>query len=307
MSLLLAILMFGMWTSIFSISKLTLVHCSPIFLTSARMILAGLILIGWLFLRKREDLKLTIKQILPIFLLAVFSIYLTNICEFWSVQYLSSSKTCFIYSLSPFFAALFSYIHFKEKMNSRKWLGMLIGFAGVMPGILVQTGSEGFMGGISFLSWPVISMIGAAIFSVYGWVLLRILVKDTMSPVSANGYSMLIGGALALVHSFFVDSWSPFPVDQAGISTFIKGTLIMTLISNIICYNLYGYLLRKFTATFLSFLGLLSPLFASLNGWMILGETPSLVIILSTCVIITGLWIVYKEELKQGYIYCQRV
>ena len=76
----------------------------------------------------------------------------------------------------------------------------------------------------------------------------------------------------------------------------------MTLVFNILCYNLYGFLLKKFTATFLSFIGLLSPIFASINGWLFLGESFSWVIFLSTGIVSMGLWIVYSAELKQGYI-----
>jgi len=48
--------------------------------------------------------------------------------------------------------------------------------------------------------------------------------------------------------------------------------------------------------------GLLSPIFASLNGWLFLGEPLSWVIFLSTGIVSLGLWVVYSAELKQGYI-----
>ncbi len=49
-------------------------------------------------------------------------------------------------------------------------------------------------------------------------------------------------------------------------------------------------------------MGLLSALFASLNSWIILGEKPSMIILLSTGIVGIGLWLVYSAELKQGYI-----
>lgn len=301
MSLFLIVFMFGLWSSVFALSKLTLLECPPIFFTSARMLFAGVLLFGYLLIRK--NWKIGKKDFLPLTLLALFSIYLTNALEFWGVQYLSAAKTCFIYSLSPIFAALFSYIHFKEKMNAKKWLGLAIGFTGFLPVLYLQTGSESLMSGISFISLPSLALMGAALCSVYGWVILRILVKDnTISPIKANCYSMLIGGLIALAHSFLIDTWHPFPVSVAGMPVFIRGTFLITFISNIVCYNLYGYLLKKYTATFMSFMGLLSPFFASINGWLILGETPSLTIFLSTAVVIFGQYIIYREELKQGYI-----
>jgi drug/metabolite transporter (DMT)-like permease len=303
MSILVVILMYATWSSIFSIGKWTLAYTSPLFLTSARMILAGSILLTYLILCRRSSLKINSKQLLSLLIMALFSIYLTNTFEFWGLQHLSAAKTCFIYSLSPFFAAFFSYIHFKEKMNKRKWIGMLIGFVGFLPVLTIQTGSENLLKAFSIISWPELAIMGAALCSVYGWVLLRLAVKDQeISPLTANGIGMLFGGILALIHSFLIESWSPIPINPNGVVPFIGGTLLMTLISNIFCYNLYGIMLKRFTATFLSFMGLLSPIFASFNSWLVLGEKPSLIILLSTTVVSLGLWIVYQAELKQGYI-----
>lgn len=303
MSLSLVVLMYALWSSVFSLGKMALAYSPPIFLTGFRMALAGVLICAYLFITKKNAFKLQKKQYISIGLLAFFSIYLTNILEFWGLQHLTAAKTCFLYSLSPFFAAFFSYIHFKEKMNTRKWIGLLIGFVGFIPVLLTQTGSEDLFNAFSFLSWPTLAIMGAALFSVYGWVLLRIVVKDTeVSPLVANGASMLLGGMFALIHSSFADSWSPLPVMMGHFPDVLKGVLIMTLISNIVCYNLYGMMLKRYTATFLSFVGLLSPIFASLNGWLFLGEMPSWTIFLSTGVVSLGLWIVYQAELKQGYI-----
>lgn len=295
--------MYAVWSTVFSFGKSVLAYCPPVFLTASRMLLGGIFLLTWLALTKRSSFKLQRKQLISIFFLAVFSIYLTNILEFWGLQYLSSAKTCFIYSLSPFFAALFSYLHFKEKMNVRKWIGMGVGFLGFIPVIMTQTGSEDLLRVGSFFTLPTLAIAGAALFSVYGWVLLRLTVKDQeLSPVMANGSSMLLGGLLALVHSFFIESWNPIPVDSAHISPFLQNLFFMTILYNVICYNLYGAMLKRFTATFLSFVGLLSPVFASISGWLFLNEPISPVILLSTGVVSIGLGIVYYAELKQGYI-----
>jgi drug/metabolite transporter (DMT)-like permease len=307
MSVLFAVLMYAVWSSVFSLSKLTLQYCPPLFLTGTRMVLAGVLLLLFIACFRRFDFKINRKQLLSLGLLAFFSIYLTNALEFWGVQFLSAAKTCFIYSLSPFFTALFSYIHFKEKMNRNKWIGMGISFIGFVPVLMMQTGSEELLNAFSFFSWPTLAIMGAVLASVYGWILLRIVVKDqATSPLMANGTSMFIGGMLAFIHSFFVETWNPTPIAVDHVAPFLKGLLIMTFLYNILCYNLYGMFLKRFTATFLSFIGLLSPIFASANGWLFLGEPISWTILLSTGVVSLGLWVFYRAELKQGYIVTSR-
>jgi len=294
--------LFAIWSSCFSLSKMAALSSTPLFFTATRMLFASFLILGFLLFRKRKALKVSKKQGFAIIILALLSMYLTNTLEFYGLKYLTASKTCFIYSLTPFFAALFSYIHFNEKMNLKKWLGMTIGFLGILPIFFFQT-SDKLTASFFYISLPELAIIGATIFSVYGWILLRILVKDnSLSPLTANGWGMFLGGIFALVHSYFFDIWSPVPITSGHLSHFIQGLISITLLSNVFCYNLYGYLLKRYTATFMSFVGLLSPIFASFSEWLILKTPPSPIILFSTFIIIFGLWIVYKEELKQGYI-----
>lgn len=295
--------MYALWSSTFALGKMAVESCPPVCLTALRMLFAGVLITGFLVLFKRKSLIMNKKQWISIGLLGLFSIYLTNICEFWGLKYLTSAKACFLYSLTPFFAAIFSYIHFKEKITLKKVLGLSIGFVGFIPVLMTGSGAESLLHAFSFFSWPDLALMGAALFSTYGWVLLRVVVKDgEISPISANGLSMLIGGALALIHSLFIDSWTPLPIASGKLAPVALSIGMMTLVSNIICYNLYGFMLRRFTATFLSFVGLFSPIFASITGRALLGEALNPLIFLSSGIITLGMWLVYQEELRQGYI-----
>jgi drug/metabolite transporter (DMT)-like permease len=267
------------------------------------MVLSGLMLVGYLLFKNKIP-KISKKGFISIFVLALFSIYLTNVLEFWSLSHLSAAKTCFIYSLSPFLTALLSYLHFKEKMTPMKWLGLTLGCSGFIPVILNKTGTEGLFEAFGFFTWPELAMFAAAFFSVYGWVILRLLVKDEEIPVLfANGSSMLIGGTMALASSLFFETWNPAPIAQNSFAPLFGSIVFLSLLSNVVCYNIYGYLLKRLTATFLSLIGLLSPLFTSLHSYFILNEPLSKEILLSTLIVLLGLSIVYREEKKQGYLF----
>lgn len=301
MSLLLVFLNYALWSSVFTFGRATVESTTPFFLTGVRMGVAGVMILLYLWWKQPEALRIKSKDLFSLGMLAVFAVYLTNVLEFWGLQYLTAAKTCFLYSLSPFVAALLSYLQFKEKVTVRKWCGLAIGFIGFVPVLLTQSGKEELLGGISILSWAEIAVLGAVFCSMYGWVLLRKLVKDCkVSPLMANGSSMAIGGVFALANSWIIDIWDPIPVDST--SVFVKGTLLMILISNLICTNVYAWLLKRYTATFLSFAGLLTPIFAAIVEWFVLGETVSWAFLASTGIVLFGLWIVYKEELRLGYM-----
>ncbi len=236
MEILLVVLMYAGWSSIFSLGKWLLAFSSPLFLTAFRMLFAGVLLSSYVFFRSRFRLKITKKQLLSYALLGLISLYFTYALESWVLEHLSAAKTCFIYSLSPFFAAFFSYLHFGEKMTRKKWLGMLVGFLGFLPVLSIQTGSEDLLQTLGIFSLAELAIMGAALFSVYGWVLLRLLVKEeNTSPLQANGFSMLFGGFFSLMHSYCIDTWNPTPILEGYAWPFLQGMFFMTLISNIIC------------------------------------------------------------------------
>lgn len=289
------LLLYALFASVFIIAKTGLQYTQPLFLIGVRMFLAGILMLGYQYFFQRQDFKLEKKHLMKVIYLAAFNIYLTNIFEFWALQYLTSFKTCFIYSISPFVSALFSYFIFSENITKKKWLGLAIGFIGIIPILLNETTTEEQTGHLLFLSWAEISMLLAVVCSVYGWILLRQLVRDAgYTSFMANGLSMFMGGAMALTHSFFTEDWNPIPVTEYV--PFLECAILLMIISNMICYNLYGALLKKFSATFMSFAGFSTPLFTALFGWFFLGEVITWPFYVSAAIVFLGLVIFSKAE-----------
>ena len=296
----LVVLLYALFASVFTIAKTGLEYSQPLFFVGSRMFMAGIFMLGYLVLFKREEFTFRPGHFGRIFRLALFNIYLTNVFEFWGLKYLTSFKTCFIYSLSPFFSALLSYWMFSDKMSKKKWLGLLIGFIGFLPILLNETSTEEQSGQLFFLSWAELAVVCAACFAVYGWVILKQLVQENgYSPFMVNGLSMTLGGTMALVHSYFVEPWDPVPVTE--FKPFIECALLLIAISSFICYNLYGYLLKKYSVTFISFAGFITPFFTALFGWLYLGEVVTWPFWLSAVIVFIGLYTFNQEELLESY------
>lgn len=302
----LVILLFALFASLFTLSKSALGFSEPFFLIGSRMALAGIILLVHQLVFNRSQMLLAIKHFMPLMILGLLNIYLTNAAEIWGLQYMSSAKACLIYSLSPFLAAFVAYLVLKETLTVKKWAGLILGFVGLIPILFVGNANNeivyDMLHEMTYLSWPEIALLVAVISSVYGWILLKKIVKHHhLSPIMANGVSMLIGGVLALTHSYLSnESWTPIPVASGHYLSFIEITIWMTLISNVICYNLYGHLLKKFSATFMSLAGLVTPLFATFFGWYFLGEEITWHYFASMTIFSAGLFVFYQEELAQS-------
>jgi len=292
----LVFLLYALFASVFILGKWTLSYTSPFFLVGTRMAVAGVLILAFLAFRRHPLFSFSKKQIPQLILLGVVNIYLVNVLEFWGLQYLASFKACFIYSLSPFVSAILSYFIFSESLSKIKWLGLSLGFAGFIPILIESTPIEDAVGQLWVFSWPEIALTSAAILSCWGWILMRGLVKDN-SPLVVNGWSMLIGGLCALTHSFAIEPSGQLPVTEWV--PFLEGAFALLLVSNFLAYNLYGYLLKKYTATFISFAGFTTPLFTAAFGYFFLGEWITWPFAVSYLVVYVGLRLFYREEVKE--------
>lgn len=287
----------------FTIAKAALSYTQPIFFVGIRMLIAGTMLLGYCFFKK-ISWSIDPRDWKRFVLIALVHIYFAFVLDLIALKYMTSFKAAFIYNLSPFIAALFSYFYFDERMTWKKWLGLGIGLLGFVPEFVIPVPQEEVVGGIGIISWPEIMMTGSVISSVLGWIIFRFLVKVGYSPFLINGIGMIGGGFLALVTSALFEAWNATLVTDW--KAFIYFLFLIIVVANILFYNLYGYLLKTYTATFLSFAGFLSPLFAALFGWFFLGESISWYFFLSIFVVVIGLTTFYFEELRQGYIVIEK-
>lgn len=290
----LIILAYAVLGSTFVIAKTSLYYAKPFFLIGFRMVLAGSFLLGYNLIRKKS--LLINREDIPTFIKVVFThIYITFIFEFWALSHpsMGAAKTCLIFSATPFIMALLSYLLLSEKLGLRKMLGMAIGILGLVP-ILIQndgTGSE-FLS----ISFPELILLIAVFSGAYAWFDIKKLMAKGYSLVIINGFAMFFGGWLAFITSAIFEGMTESPVYDYY--NFIKYVLALILASNVIFYNMYGWLMTKYSLTFLSFVGFLSPIFGAFYAWFFLGEAITWHYFLSLTIIIAALSIFYQEELK---------
>lgn len=291
----LIILMYALFASSFSIGKILISQSTPFLVLGLRFTIAGILLMGYQTLWLKRSLYIKPSHYKLYIQIILIGIYFAYALRFWGLKYLSSSKTAFIFNASPFFAALYSYFFFNEKMTFKQWVGLIIGFMGLAPILIHTSGVEASMGEFLFISVPEFVVLISVALHSYGWIVVRKLVKHKdYSPMMVNGVTMFWGGFLGLLTIPF----EPIRIPE-NISEYCGWLAIVIIVSNIICYNLYGHLLKRFTATFLSFAGFLVPIFAAFYGWSFLGETITWHFYLSSLIVFIGLFIFYQDELKK--------
>lgn len=272
------------------------------------MSIAGMILLIYQYFYAREHFTFKREHFWHYVQVVFFGIYFTYIIRFWGLTKLPVSKAMFMFNLAPFMSALFSYFFFNESMSRKKWLGLTIGFIGFIPIVVSKVGEENLKEFL-FFSWPEVAVLISVVCHSYNWILIRKLVRDhSQSPAMINGLTMFIGGIGALITSPLCTLIPDLPFSETfapesymPVNNFLKfGEYLayVIIISNLICHNLYAYLLKTYTATFLSFAGFMSPLFAALYGWMWLNEDITWHFYLSSVIVFIGLVLFHQDELK---------
>ncbi len=311
--MILIFILYMLFASTFTLGKLALAYTSPVFFIGIRMVIAGALLLGYQYCFNRSKWKFELK-IWPLYLqIITFHVFIAYIFEFWALQYVSASKACLLFNLSPFITAFFSYLLFSERLSRAKWIGLLIGFLGMFPILMSHTQLEDIIGGLWRISWPEIALLCSVASSAYGWMMIRQCMRLNYSPVMVNGIGMFGGGVAALIASFFIEG-SPqihAPLIPTHLDLFLTSSIgaygpyvalaiymgLLILIANIICYNLYGYLLSKYSPVLLSFAGFTTPLFAALYDFVLIGQAVSWQFVVAIVATGGGLYIFYNDKI----------
>ncbi len=298
--MLIVVFMYLLMGTIFTASKMGLQQAEPLFFLGTRMILAGICLVLYVLFFEKKRPELTKRNIASVLFLGFLNIYLTNAFEFWAMRFVSAAKASFLFNLSPFFSAVLGFLFFKEKLSHKKWVGLAIGFLGFLPILYIDAQSEDQLGGFYFISSAELSLILAVLCAINGFTLMQKMVNEFgFTPVTANAYSTLIGGILAMTHSYFFETWNPVPI--FGNANLFWTAILWTMVaSSFLFYNMAGYALKKFSVTFVAFCSFMTPFLTAFFSFLVLGEPIEMVLFVSGAIVFIGLYLFYVEELKLG-------
>lgn len=261
--MILIVILYAILAITFIVAKTTVVLANPVFLIGSRMTAAGIVMLcGYRVVCgpiaiKRQDWWLLFKTML-------FHIYFAFIFEFWALQYVSALKTTIFYSISPFITALFAFVLIHEKLSVHKILGICVGFCGLLP-IFMLHADGSHLTSLVRISLPDCVMLLAVMSAAYAWFLVkRLMVHYDLFVI--NGLCMFGGGILSLITAGFCEGYATGVTDWP---LFLCWLIVLILLSNVVAYNLYGYLLRHYSITLISFAGFLCPIFTAFFEWFL--------------------------------------
>lgn len=288
-------------TFIFSVEAVS--YAQPVFLIGFRMIIAGCMLLGWQYLADRRALRIPKKDWGIFFKVSIFHIYLAFLLDFWSLQYLSALKANVIYATSPFVTALLAYFILKERLKPIQIVGMLVGTMSIVPVCLIPNAKAcAGIGGPFSISLPELGLLGAVLCASYAWFIVKELMNRGYGMVVINGVAMLVGGILCMITWLTKSSITGFVSPVSNWPWFLVWIFALIISANILFYNLYGWLLKYYSLTFIALAGFLSPSFGVVYEWLFMGGQITWHYAVSIGLVTLGLYVFYSGELKKQKI-----
>lgn len=287
------IVMYAILAATFIFAKQTLNYAPPFFILGLRMTLGGGVLLAYAWCTQakkicREDIGLFIATMF-------FHIYLTYTLEFWALQYVSALKTTIIFSATPFITALLNYFIHQEGLTPKKLCGILIGLVGLLPMFIEQASTVGSSYDLLQVSLPEVVLLVAVTSAAYAWFIIKKLMIKGYATSTINGFAMFVGGLASFLTAGLTENLSN-PI--SNVLPFVGWLGLLILSSNIIMYNMYAWLLQRYSIVFVSLTGFLCPSFAALFDWFFITGTYSITAFVATIFIGFGLMIFYSDDQK---------
>jgi drug/metabolite transporter (DMT)-like permease len=252
---------------------------------------AGAALLFWLLSLFLKSEKIEQSDYLRLFLAALRGMCI-NMLSFFKGLELSTPVNSGIFATStPIIILLLSYLFLSEKIGSRKFLGIAMGFTGAM--ILLLYGTQNTTSAPNVVLGNIFFMINSIFFSAF--IIVVKPLTEKYNTVTIMKWLFLIGFVLTFpvtIREYTLVDWRNMPFDVLWrIAFVVLGTTFSTYLLNL-------YALKNLQASTVGAFAYAQPIIAI--GYAVYTGNDSLdrVKAIACLVIMTGVYLVSKKPLK---------
>lgn len=279
------ILLCLIWGSTWVGIKLGLSDAPPLYLSSARFIVAVITL--YLIMKfKKISFDNNIKDFIKLGLPGLFMYGGSYALIYMSEQYIDSSLASILFASFPFFIAIFSALMLKDdKPTLRSIVGIVIGFTGI---IIISI--ESFHTTESLFLGTILALFGTML-SAYGIVMhTKTFIK--VNIIKAVTTQMIVGGVPLLLTAVLVEDFSTFKFTPISIGT----VLYLALAGTVVTFLGYYWLLKRASILVVSLIAFITPIVAIFIGVVFMSEDFTIKTAISTILVLSGVLITAKSR-----------
>jgi len=237
---------------------------SPLAFNSVRFVLATTLIFG-LLLGQRRPLQIRHQDLPRLVLIGILGNTLYQLAFIKGINLTSAGNAAFVLATMPATIALLAHLLGLERLSGRAWCGIAVALAGVAAIIAGGTGQLSFGGASVRGDLTILS-------GTLGWCLYTILSRpllDRYTPTELTAWTMAFGTVplvLLSIPELMRQDWSH---PQLIHWTCVVGSGSLALVFS---YVAWYRGLRNIGTTRTAIYGNLTPLWAGLFSWLLLGE-----------------------------------
>lgn len=276
------------WAGAFIAAKLSSPFIPPFTLTFLRFSVATIVLYIIIKARKQNIYKLKKKDI-PVFLFTgLVGMFGYHVLFFLAVRYTTAINSSIIGASNPIITTILSIIFLKDKITSKRILGIILSFTGVF--LTLTNADLNSIRTFSFNHGDILMLLAVLMWASYGvfskWVMPR------YSPMILTFYSFLFCTVLITPFVIYEMPWKllgtiPY---YSYISVFY-----MSIFPSVIGYLVQQMSIKQIGPSKTSIFINLVPMFSIILSVLILKESLNPIKILTAALIITGVYICQKN------------
>ncbi len=262
--------------------KVTSGGFDPVFQAGLRSVGATFVMLLWMWWRGlRLDMR---RSVLMWGTVSGLLFAYEFVCLFIALDLTTVGRASIMFYSMPIWLSIMAHFFLPgERLNRTRGLGLLFGMAGVVWALLGRVEGHGSLAG------DLLALIGS-----FGWAAIAMLVR--LTPLSrAQAETQMIlqlipsGIVLLLLAPLFGDlTRDPQAIHYLGLSFQIVCVASLGFLA-------WFYLMKVYLANAVASFAFLSPVFAVLFGWLLLGETTGLQIWGALALVAAGIFLINRK------------
>lgn len=275
-----------LWGGTFIAGRL-LSHVGPSTASLMRFVVAGLFMVVLCYRLERGVPRLERRQVVPVLLLGFTGVFLYNFFFLSGLQTITAGRASLIIAGNPVFIAAFAALFFKEGFGKLKAAGLILSITGALTVI-----SRGQLDAVLAQVRPGDLFILGCVFAWSSYTLLGKKVMNGLSPVGAVTWSCLAGMVFLLPMAVHEGLFAHL----AGATPLEWGAMVyLGVFGTGVGFSWYYQGIQRLGAARAGVFINLVPVNAVLMGWLLLGESVDLSLLVGAGLIFTGVYLVNRR------------
>ncbi|HSC37262.1 MAG TPA: EamA family transporter [Chitinophagaceae bacterium] len=283
------------WGSTYLAISITLKDMPPFFMSALRFLVAGVLLLAWCIYKKENWPAKT--EIIKSAVCGTVMLAGGTAAIAWSEQHIPSGMAAITNTTVPFWFVLLDRKQWKFYF-SNKWIlaGLITGFTGAVLLLSFRPMTASTSSPAMQLASIIVLIFGCGLLWATGSLYSKY--KPTKLSASANiCIQLLVGGLICSLISVSSENLSSFSFSRVHAQSWMAFAYLVVM-GNIVAYMAYIWLLKVKPPAIVSTYAYVSPLIAVVLGWLVAGDTITVVQIVAFGIILTGVLFVNMPKYK---------